>query len=110
MARLHRLPAELIPTIKSFLDNTRLDWRTCKRKEAALIRQTEAEMLLNLPQVSDWTLAGRLLLAQANTETPDWHTVRITQRAPPPLMEDPARWYLLQYRWITYGPQENGGW
>ena len=36
---LARLPSELNPLIVSFIGGTRLDWRTCKKKEAYVIYQ-----------------------------------------------------------------------
>jgi hypothetical protein len=34
---LARLPSDLSPLITSFIGGTRLDWRTCKQKEAYVI-------------------------------------------------------------------------
>jgi hypothetical protein len=34
---LARLPSDLNPLIASFIGGTRLDWRTCKKKEAYVI-------------------------------------------------------------------------
>jgi hypothetical protein len=112
MALLSKLPSELLPTIKAYLDKTRLDWRTCKRAEASLIRSVEGGSLLynEVPEMSEWTLAGRLFIEKSNAIHPGWHNIVIAQRAAPPPMADPVRWYLLQYRWIVYGPQETTGW
>ena len=118
MARLINLPSELLPTIKNYLDKTRLDWRTCKRGEASLIRAEEGESILTathrnyelVSEMSEWTLAGRLFIEKTNAIHPGWHNIVTAQRTPPPPMADPVRWYLLQYRWLAYGPQENGGW
>lgn len=117
MALLSKLPTELLPTIKAYLDKTRLDWRTCKRMEASLIRSVEGESILTthhnhelVSEMSEWTLAGRLFIEKTNIIHPGWHTIVTAQRAAPPPMADPIRWYLLQYRWLVYGPQENGGW
>ena len=35
---LYRLPGELTPLVRSFVGGTRLDWRTCKRREARIIQ------------------------------------------------------------------------
>lgn len=99
------LPEELVRLLKSYMNKTRLDWRTCKRDEASLIRNLEWNTLT--PGLEDWTLAGRLLIEKANAETPGWYMAG-HQTNPPALMNDP-RWYLLQYRWDVRGPT-GGGW
>jgi hypothetical protein len=105
---LFSLPEELVRLLKSYMNQTRLNWRTCKRREAALIRSLEWRSAMALPDFSEWTLAGRLLIEKANAETPGWYMAG-HQRQPPALMNN-SRWYLLEYRWIKRGPSEGGGW
>jgi hypothetical protein len=102
------LPVELVRMLKSYMNNTRLDWRTCKRREAALIRNLEWRSVAASPALSEWTLAGRLLIEKANAETPGWYMAG-HQTNPPALMNEP-RWYLLQYRWDVRGPTTSRGW
>jgi hypothetical protein len=102
------LPEELLRLLKSYMNKTRLDWRTCKRREAAIIRSLEWRSAAATPDLADWTLAGRLLIEKANAETPGWYMAG-HQSHPPALMNEP-RWYLLQYRWDQRGPTVGGGW
>lgn len=104
---LFTLPEELVLMLKSYMNKTRLDWRTCKRREAALIRNREWHSAAATPDLMDWTLAGRLLIEKANAETPGWHLSG--HQTHPPVMDSP-RWYLLQYSWNLRGPTAGGGW
>jgi len=95
------LPDELLFTILKFASSTRVDWRTCKKHEALLIRGVEhGEDLL------DWTLFGRLYMAETLEKFPVFRMPGcVSLRAPEP-MEDYRRWYLLQYRWLQDVGQE----
>ena len=112
MAFLANLPSDLIPIIKTYMNKTRLDWRTCKRHEAALIRGLVFENLMEVrhsemyqakPEMLRWTLAGRLFISKSFQVFPLWTMFSyFPQKTPPPPMDDYTRWYLLQYRWLTY--------
>ena len=115
MATYMKLPIEILYTIKTFATNTRIDWRTCKRREAALIRSLEclstAEFAVEEdPALLEWTLFGRLYMAETLEEFPVFREpVCVSLRAPDP-MEDYRRWYLLQYRWLHGAGQEENRW
>lgn len=96
------LPEDLVRMLKSYMNQTRLDWRTCKRREAALIRNLEWRSATTTPELADWTLAGRLLIEKANAETPGWYMAGFHTHPPPPI--DAPLWYLLQYSWNLRGP------
>jgi hypothetical protein len=110
MAFLSNLPADLLPMIKSYMNKTRLDWRTCKSREAALIRGLECENVIEVrhgefyevdPEMLRWTLAGRLFISKIFEDCPLWANMTYyPQLTPPPPMDDYTRWYILQYRWI----------
>jgi hypothetical protein len=109
MAFLANLPNDLLPIIKSFMNKTRLDWRTCKSHEAALIRGLECENVIEVrhgkiyevdTDMLRWTLAGRLFISSLFHEDPIWKNMNYyPQNTPPPPMDDYRRWYILQYRW-----------
>ena len=95
------LPIELLYTIKTFATETRVDWRTCKRREAALIRSLEGNSVLGQDQdLLDWTLYGRLYMDQTLELYPELG-VPVAALQEPDTMEDFRRWYLLQYRWLN---------
>ena len=110
MAFLANLPADLVPIIKSYMNKTRLDWRTCKRHEAELIRGLECVNVIEVrhgglyevdPEMLRWTLAGRLFISKIFEDCPLWANMTYyPQFTPPPLTEDYTRWYILQYRWL----------
>ena len=99
------LPIEILYTIKTFATDTRVDWRTCKRREASLIRSLEGASVLQDQDLLDWTLYGRLYMEHTLAEFPEIGAGP-SLRAPTN-MEDFRRWYLLQYRWLNRMEQEN---
>jgi len=111
MTTYMNLPIELLYIIKTFATNTRLDWRTCKRREAAVIRELECLSTVEFaveedPDLLDWTLFGRLYMAETLEKFPVFRIPGcVSLRAPEP-MEDYRRWYLLQYRWLQDVGQE----
>ena len=109
MATYASLPLEILYTIKTFATNTRIDWRTCKRREAALIRSLEGHSALEYlldQDLLDWTLYGRLFMSETLAEFPAFASP--SPLGTPPPMEDFRRWYLLQYGWLNYkGEQVN---
>lgn len=94
------LPDELLFTILKFASNTRVDWRTCKRQEAALIQGLEFGQ-----DLLDWTLYGRKFMSETLMEFPE--IGQGGSLGEPRHMEDFRRWYLLQYRWLNSVEQEN---
>ena len=50
---LARLPSELNPLIVSFIGGTRLDWRTCKEKEAYVIYEYNEGMRLFVQELME---------------------------------------------------------
>ena len=113
---LLKLPADMLQVIKTYLDTTRLDWRTCKRKESALIRTLECSSILEVcygelydvePEMLDWTMFGRLFISKGFRLSPGWHARNFPPTTPPCLedMEDEEyrQWYCLEYRWVNYG-------
>ena len=85
------LPDELLFTILKFASNTRVDWRTCKKREALLIQGLGSGQ-------DDWTLFGRLYMAETLKRYPEIG-IPVAAREPE-FMEDYRRWYLMQYRWL----------
>lgn len=53
---LCKLPDDIAPLIKSFLRQTRLDWRTCRKHEANLIKKLHQIVLKAVedPDMDDW--------------------------------------------------------
>jgi hypothetical protein len=116
---LSKLPVDILKVIKTYLDTTRLDWRTCKHREASLIRQIEFANVLEIysgelydvePEMLDWTMFGRLFISKGFRISPGWHA-RDFPPTIPPCMEDIedeeyCRWYCLDYRWVNYGVSE----
>jgi len=105
------LPHDVLFTIMKFASDTRVDWRICKRREAACIRSLEGGSALEYhddKQLLDWTLYGRLFMTETLEQFPAFGVPGFLQLQAPPPMEDFRRWYLLQYRWLTYtGGQAN---
>jgi hypothetical protein len=109
---LANLPNDMIFTIMKFASDTRLDWRRCewKRREAGLIRSLEGGSVLEHqeePELLNWTLAGRLFMTEIFEQFPRFGRDMGPPLYAPPPMEDFRRWYLLQYRWLIAGEQEN---
>jgi hypothetical protein len=50
---LARLPSDLNPLITSFIGGTRLDWRTCKEKEAYVIYEYNEGMRLFVQELME---------------------------------------------------------
>ena len=108
MATYASLPIEILYTIKTFATATRVDWRTCKRREAALIRSLEGHSALEHigdKNLLDWTLYGRLFMSESLSQFPAFGSPSFLQLGTPPPMEDFRRWYLLQYGWLNYKGQ-----
>jgi hypothetical protein len=104
------LPLEILYTIKTFATDTRVDWRTCKKREAALIRSLEGGSVLGQdPDLLDWTLYGRLYMEETLELFPEIGAGPKSLRAPDN-MEDFRRWYLLEYRWLRGAGQEENRW
>ena len=85
------LPDELLFTILKFASNTRVDWRTCKKREALLIQG-----LGGVEQ--DQTLFGRLYMAETLKLYPELGVPGAARE--PESMEDYRVWYMQQYRWL----------
>jgi len=110
MATYLGLPLEVLYAIKTFATDTRVDWRTCKKREASLIRSLEGGSVLGQDQdLLDWTLYGRLYMAESLELYPEACAPGFALRAPP-AMEDFRRWYLLQYRWLRHKGQPENRW
>ena len=80
---LHQLPSDLSPIIRSFLCETRRDWRTCRRHEACLIRD-----------FNDWS--KRVL----GGETVTWYYPGIFMRFPVVITPVELEIYL---EWTLFG-------
>jgi hypothetical protein len=110
MANYMGLPLEILYTIKTFATDTRLDWRTCKKPVADLIRSLEWGSVVGQDQdLLEWTLYGRLYMEQTLEQFPEIGAGPKSLRAPDN-MEDFRRWYLLQYRWLRGAGQEENRW
>jgi hypothetical protein len=111
MATYLGLPLEVLYTIKTFTTNTRVDWRTCKKREASLIRSLEGGSVLGQDQdLLDWTLYGRLYMEETLELYPAFGAPGFLSLREPPPMEDFRRWYLLQYRWLRHTGKEENRW
>jgi len=103
------LPLEILYTIKTFATDTRVDWRTCKKREAALIRSLEFGSVVGQDlDLLEWTLYGRLFMDHTLELFPEIGAGP-SLRAPDN-MEDFRRWYLLQYRWLRGPGQDQNRW
>lgn len=110
MANYMGLPLEILYTIKTFATDTRLDWRTCKKPVADLIRSLEWGSVVGQDEeLLEWTLYGRLYMEQTLEQFPEIGAGPKSLRAPDN-MEDFRRWYLLQYRWLRGAGQEENRW
>ena len=122
-AVLRRLPAELSPTVFSFL-GIRKDWRTCKKHEADLLAdynlwtkrvldddamdwyypgvKMEFPILFSQAELNvylDWSLFGRWYLIFLTREDMYWHQTRQTVNEPAFPMEY-RMWYKWEFLWF----------
>ena len=105
------LPLEILYTIKTFATETRVDWRTCKRREAALIRSLEGNSVIGQDQeLLEWTLYARLYMEETLELFPEIGAGPKPLHAPDNMEGDFRRWYLLQYRWLRGVGQEENRW
>jgi len=121
---LQRLPADLSPTVFSFL-GIRKDWRTCKNHEASLIQDYNAwtKRVLNddaldwdypgikkefpilfsqaeLNVYLDWSLFGRWHLILLTRKDAYWHQTREIVHSRAFHMDDYKRWYKWEFLWF----------
>ena len=108
MTTYMNLPLDILYTIKTFATDTRLDWRTCKKREAALIRSLEFSSVVGHDRLLDWTPYGRLYMDHTLELFPEIAGTKPLRA--PDNMDDFRRWYLLQYRWLCGAGQEVNRW
>ena len=58
---LNRLPSDLNPLVSSFIGCTRLDWRTCKNKEAYVIYDYYEGIRVFVQELTERRLYKRIL-------------------------------------------------
>ena len=103
------LPDELLFTILKFASSTRVDWRSCKKQEASLIRSLE-QGFRKEQDVLDWTLYGRRYMSETLHHFPEFGVQGFMALREPEPMEDFRRWYLLQYRWLHHVEDKENRW
>jgi hypothetical protein len=119
---LYQLPSDLSPLIRSFLCETRKDWRTCRRHEARLIRDFNdwtnrvlkdetvtwyyPGIFMSFPIIFsqdeldlylEWTMFGRWFLILRTREDLYWSETQTEPHDHP--FEYPS-WYLREFRWF----------
>jgi hypothetical protein len=119
---LECLPIELVPIIQTYISGTRIDWKTCRKHESALIeqynhwtKQVFNEEALdwnyvgtlnlfpfsinthNLKEYFGWTLYGRWYLILLTRENMYWFNRNYCPAHEPPFTENYKRWYRWQF-------------
>lgn len=100
---LTRLPLDVLTLITSFLNKTRIDWKTCKRREASLIRNLEW-ILVRMDwteEMAEWTLFGRWYIDRLFTGYHKWDVIFYAPTSRPPDGVHYKIWYALLYRYLT---------
>ena len=109
IAKMFWLPMDVLERIKEYASPimTRLDWRTCKRKESRRIKMSNRALCLwykwimgpgihpLYEEIKGWTFYGRRHLIQESRKR-YWTRIKIKT-----CLEDDPEWY--EQRYIRYG-------